>query len=106
MYDSGGGRKSAGSGAQREHLKSMAAEAAEPCQSSPATVRRDGRFAEALGRVEEVCGSEVKRQILSGLLPADLSSVEKEAPTILSAATRGTSAPAGAVPFEADAPKG
>jgi hypothetical protein len=62
----GGDRKGAGSSAQREHLKSTAQELAEQCKSSPATVRRDGRYAAALDRVAEACGDQVKRQILAG----------------------------------------
>jgi hypothetical protein len=62
----GGDRKGAGSSAQREHLKSTAEEVAEQCASSPATVRRDGRFAAAVDRVADACGDEVKRQILAG----------------------------------------
>jgi hypothetical protein len=61
----GGDRKGAGSSAHAEHLKS-AAEVAEQCQSSPATIRRDGQFATAVDRVAEACGDEVKRQILAG----------------------------------------
>src|SRR5262249_26475444 len=39
---------------------------AEQRASSPATVRRAGRYAAAVDRVAEACGDEVKRQILAG----------------------------------------
>lgn len=60
----GGDRRGGGSSAQKEHLKTDQALAAE-YRVSPATIRRDGEFAQAVDQVARNCGEQARRQILS-----------------------------------------
>jgi hypothetical protein len=61
----GGDRKATGSSAHAEHMKT-AERLAEKFKVSPATVRRDGEFAESVDKIGEGGGSETRQDILSG----------------------------------------
>lgn len=61
----GGNRQDAGASVQNEHLKTAERLAFEYATSA-STIRRDGKYAEAIDRIVKVCGDAVKREILSG----------------------------------------
>jgi hypothetical protein len=64
-HSHGGDRKSDGSTAQNEQLITTAEKLAEKLDVSPATIRRDGEFAQAVDAIGATCGPEVKMQLLS-----------------------------------------
>jgi hypothetical protein len=62
----GGDRRSEKSKPHSEVLISTAAELAPQLGVAPATLNRDGQFAEAVDRIEAACGREAKRELLAG----------------------------------------
>jgi hypothetical protein len=62
----GGDRRTDGASAHAEQMPTTAEQIAKQEGVSPATVRRDAEYAEALDRIEEACGREARRDILSG----------------------------------------
>jgi hypothetical protein len=62
----GGDRRTDGASAHAEQMPTTAEQIGKQEGVSPATVRRDGEFAEALDKIGEACGSETRQTILSG----------------------------------------